>query len=38
MPPLDFDYCPSMSEFKACDEEQCFPPATINTTISVIVK
>jgi predicted component of type VI protein secretion system len=23
---------------QACDEEQCFPPATINTTISVTVK
>jgi len=23
---------------QACDEEQCFPPATINTTVSVTVK
>ena len=23
---------------QACDEEQCFPPATINSTISVMVK
>ncbi len=29
---------PVSVRIQACDEEQCFPPATINTTISVTVK
>ncbi len=33
--PLSF---PITTRVQACDEEQCFPPATINTTISVTVK
>jgi thioredoxin:protein disulfide reductase len=29
---------PVQVRVQACDEEQCFPPATINTTIAVTVK